>query len=58
MSSKLGAPHRSLAERYLKDVAMSQTEIAFLLGYSDVSSFSSAFKRWTGFAPGDQRRPV
>ncbi|WP_270729124.1 AraC family transcriptional regulator [Shimia sp. Alg240-R146] len=49
---------KSLAERYLKDVAMSQTEIAFLLGYSDVSSFSSAFKRWTGHAPGDQRRPV
>ncbi|WP_193749896.1 AraC family transcriptional regulator [Shimia sp. SK013] len=46
---------KALAVRYLDDVARSQTEIAFLLGYSDVSSFSSAFKRWTGHAPGDQR---
>ncbi|TCL10100.1 AraC family transcriptional regulator [Shimia isoporae] len=49
---------RALAERYLKDGAMSQTEIAFLLGYSDVSSFASAFKRWTGHSPGDERRMI
>ncbi len=46
---------RALAERYLKDGAMSQSEIAFLLGYSDVSSFAAAFKRWTGRPPGEIR---
>ncbi|TXS92732.1 AraC family transcriptional regulator [Parahaliea maris] len=30
----------------------SLTEIAFLLGFSDTSSFSRAFHRWTGVAPG------
>ncbi|SFK49281.1 AraC family transcriptional regulator [Shimia haliotis] len=47
---------QALAERYLKDGAMTQAEIAFLLGYSDVSSFAAAFKRWTGHSPGEKRR--
>ncbi len=51
----LGNIRRALAERYLKDKSMSQSEIAFLLGYSDVSSFAAAFKRWTGYAPGEIR---
>lgn len=29
----------------------SMTELAFLLGFSEVSAFSRAFKRWTGEAP-------
>lgn len=47
---------RALAERYLHDGGMTQSEISFLLGYSDVSSFAAAFKRWTGRSPGDVRR--
>lgn len=47
---------RALAQRYLHDKSMSQTEIAFLLGYSDVSSFATAFKRWTGHSPGQERQ--
>lgn len=37
-----------LARRYLADPTLSLTETAFLLGYSDLSAFSRAFRRWTG----------
>jgi len=41
-----------LAKSYLRaSEAHSLTEIAFLLGFSDTSSFSRAFHRWTGVAP-------
>ncbi len=41
-----------LAKSYLQaGQRHSLTEIAFLLGFSDTSSFSRAFHRWTGVAP-------
>ncbi len=40
-----------LAKRYLADPKLSLTETAFLLGYSDLSAFSRAFRRWTGETP-------
>jgi AraC-like DNA-binding protein len=40
-----------LAKRYLADPSLSLTETAFLLGYSDLSAFSRAFKRWTDVSP-------
>ncbi|WP_353314523.1 AraC family transcriptional regulator ligand-binding domain-containing protein [Shimia sp. NS0008-38b] len=49
---------RALAERYLSDHTLSQSEIAYMLGYSDVSSFASAFKRWTGTSPGEMRQTL
>lgn len=42
---------RNLAERYLQDPGMSVTQLTFLLGYSDLSSFSRAFRKWFGVAP-------
>jgi AraC-like DNA-binding protein len=30
--------------------------IAFSLGYSEVSAFNHAFRRWVGQSPGDYRR--
>jgi len=47
---------RRFAIEYLKDSENTLTEIAFLLGYSEVSAFSRAFKRWTGTTPLDYRR--
>lgn len=41
----------SLADRYLQNEDYSVTEIAFLLGYTDTSAFSRAFKTWFGHSP-------
>ena len=41
-----------LAEDYLRQGRYSLSDIAFLLGYSDQSSFTRAFRRWTGMTPG------
>jgi len=40
----------------LKNSSLKLIEIADLLGYSDASHFSRAFKKWTGFSPFDFRR--
>ena len=45
-----------LAEGYLADPRVSIAEVAFLLGFSDQSSFNRAFRRWTGDSPGRWRR--
>ena len=42
---------RNLAEMYFKQRNLSLTEIAYLLGYSELSAFSRAFRRWTGHSP-------
>lgn len=42
------ATRLDLARRYLADPALTLTETAFLLGYSELSAFSRAFRRWTG----------
>lgn len=47
---------RRLAEAYLGDQRFSQAEIAYLLGFSDQSSFSRACRRWTGKSPGQLQR--
>jgi AraC-like DNA-binding protein len=47
---------RSLALRYLKDPGMSLSQISWLLGYECSSSFSHAFRRWTGSSPSLARK--
>jgi len=47
----LESTRRSLAENYLSDKKHSYAQIAFLLGFSDQSNFSRAFKRWTSLSP-------
>ena len=41
----------ALAKRYLAERDLPISEIAWLLGYVEVSSFTNAFKRWTGMTP-------
>ncbi len=45
-----------LAMSWLSDPKVSVAEVAFLLGFSDPSSFNRAFRRWTGQTPGVWRR--
>lgn len=47
-----------LATRYLRDPQRSISEIAWLLGYQQVSSFDRAFRRWSGVSPGDARGKI
>ncbi len=44
---------RELAEGYLRENIYSLCQITYLLGFSDQSNFSRAFKRWTGSTPRD-----
>lgn len=47
---------QELADKYIRNNQLSLTEISFMLGFSEVSSFSRAFKRWTGESPSDYRQ--
>jgi AraC-like DNA-binding protein len=49
---------RELAERYLAERSANLTEVAFLLGYSELSTFDRAFRRWTGSTPVAARRSL
>jgi AraC-like DNA-binding protein len=42
---------RELGQRLVTEGRMSITEIAFLLGFTDVSSFGRVYRRWTGVSP-------
>jgi len=46
---------RQLAMRYLREPQMAICEVAYLLGFSESSSFHRAFKRWTGVTPKEFR---
>jgi AraC-like DNA-binding protein len=50
-SGVLETLRRALAKRYLRERELPISEIAWLLGYSEISSFTHAFARWTGLTP-------
>jgi len=52
----LDETRQHLAEQYLQDPRLQLTDIADLLGYSDQSALTRAFKRWTGNTPRIIRR--
>ncbi len=45
----------NLAEHYLGDGDLPISQVAWLLGYREISSFTHAFKRWTGMSPSQFR---
>ena len=54
--SLLEEVRQELAEHYIHDSTVSLTEIAFVLGYSEYSSFWRAYKRWTKTSPSAIRK--
>ena len=51
----LDETREDLARQYLEYTSLTPKEIAFLLGYSDVSNFRRAFRSWTGRKISDYR---
>lgn len=51
----LDATRRELADGHLRDARLSLTEVAFLLGYSEQSSFTHAHRAWHGESPQARR---
>jgi AraC-like DNA-binding protein len=49
---------QALAEELLAIASLNQEEIAERLGYSEVSNFLHAFKRWKGQTPGQYRQTL
>ena len=52
----LNRTRRDLAKRYVRDRRLDLTEVAFILGFADLSTFSRSFKRWTGTSPSRYRK--
>lgn len=47
---------RAHALEYMGDSSYRITDVALMLGYRDVSSFSRAFRRWTDLTPSEYRK--
>ncbi len=51
----LDETRRELANQYLRQACLSVSEVTYLLGFSEPSNFTRAFKRWTGRTPSEFR---
>lgn len=54
----LDSTRKSLALSYMEQSSTSITEAAYLLGFSEVSNYTRAFKRWTGKSPREFRQSL
>ena len=50
-SDLLDEVRRELVQRYLRDEKISLVEVAFLLGFSEQSTFNHAFRAWFETTP-------
>ena len=57
-STLLAELRLDLANRYLAEEGTSISQVAWLLGYQQVSAFSKAYRRWTGHSPRAARGAV
>jgi len=57
-SDLLSETRRELAEQYMQQRLHTVSEVAFLLGFSEISSFSRAFRSWTGESPSHYRERI
>jgi AraC-like DNA-binding protein len=49
--AEVNAARKQMAESYLRDTGLSMTEIAMLVGFSELSAFTRAVQRWFGVSP-------
>ena len=57
-SDVLDRMRSDLAERYLAEEGMPISQIAWLLGYQEISALTHAFKRWNGITPREARSQI
>jgi AraC-like DNA-binding protein len=55
-TGELDAVKREVAEQYITSSRMEIIEVAFITGFTELSAFYRAFRRWTGTTPGEYRR--
>lgn len=55
---QVGRLRRSLTERYLRDSDLPLTEIALMLGFSELSAFTRAARSWFGMPPSQWRQKL
>ncbi len=55
-TAELDAVKREVAEHYITASSMEIIEVAFIAGFTELSAFYRAFRRWTGTTPGEYRR--
>jgi AraC-like DNA-binding protein len=51
----LNETRRELAQLYIRQGLHSVSEVTYLLGFADVSSFSRAFRSWEGLSPSEYK---
>lgn len=54
----LDSTRQELARQYLEQSHLTISEISYRLGFSHISNFSRAFKRWTGLGPTEFREQM
>jgi AraC-like DNA-binding protein len=52
---QLDAVREELGRLYVSESKLPLAEVAYLLGYSELSTFLRAFRRWTGKTPSQFR---